>query len=109
MKRYEMIKKSEDFNNIIENGKSVTNNFFRIFYLEKEISIPKFGLAIGKKLGNAVTRNHIKRQLRMIVTNNKFLFKNNISYIIMVKKAYLNASYNELEKEFIKLIEKVNR
>ena len=45
----------------------------------------------------------------MIVTNNKFLFKNNISYIIMVKKAYLNASYNELEKEFIKLIEKVNR
>ena len=109
MKRYEMIKKSEDFNKIIEKGKCITNNFFRIFYLEKEEYIPKFGLAIGKKLGNAVTRNYIKRQLRMIVTNNKFLFKNNISYIIMVKKAYLNASYNELEKELKKLIEKVNR
>lgn len=109
MKRNEMIKESKLFNEIIENGKSVTNNFFRIFYLKKEENIPKFGLAIGKKLGNAVTRNHIKRQLRMIITNNKFLFSNNLYYIIMVKKAYLNASYKELENEFTKLIEKVNK
>ena len=108
MKRNEMIKKSNDFNVIIEKGKTVTNNYYRIFYLKKEPTIPKFGLAVGKKLGNAVTRNKIKRQLRMIITNNKFLFKNDISYIIMVKKAYLNNSYSFLEDEFKKLIEKVN-
>lgn len=109
MKRYEMIKKSEDFNNIIEKGYSVTNNYFRIFVLNKDENIPKFGLAVGKKIGNAVTRNRIKRQLRMIITNNKFLFKNNLSYIIMVKKAYLSTSYGNLEQELTKLIEKVNK
>lgn len=109
MKRREMVKESRLFNEIIEKGKSVTNNYFRIFYLNKEESIPKFGLAIGKKLGNAVTRNHIKRQLRMVISNNKFLFSNNLYYIIMVKKAYLNASYKVLETEFTKLIEKVNK
>lgn len=109
MKRREMVKESRLFNEIIEKGNTVTNNYFRIFYLKKEDSFPKFGLAIGKKLGNAVTRNHIKRQLRMIITNNKFLFSNNLYYIIMVKKAYLNASYKTLETEFTKLIEKVNK
>lgn len=109
MKRKEMVKESRLFNEIIEKGKSVNNTYFRIFFLQKENSIPKFGLAIGKKIGNAVTRNHIKRQLRMIITNNKFLFSNDLYYIIMVKKAYLNASYKELEIDFTKLIEKVNK
>ena len=109
MKRREMVKESRLFNEIIEKGKSITNNYFRIFYLNKEENIPKFGLAIGKKIGNAVTRNRIKRQLRMIISNNKFLFSNNLYYIIMVKKAYLSASYKVLENEFTKLIEKVNK
>ena len=82
MKRNEMIKESRLFNEVIEKGKSITNNYFRIFYLSCDETIPKFGLAIGKKIGNAVTRNHIKRQLRMMITNNKFLFSNNLYYII---------------------------
>ncbi len=109
MKRNEMIKESRLFNEVIEKGKSITNNYFRIFYLSSDETIPKFGLAIGKKIGNAVTRNHIKRQLRMMITNNKFLFSNNLYYIIMVKKAYLNASYQEKEKKLINLLEKVNK
>lgn len=109
MKRKDMIKESRIFDEIIQKGKNISNNYFRIFYLNKESNYPKFGLAIGKKLGNAVTRNHIKRQLRMMITNNNFLFSNHLYYIIMVKKAYLNAEYKVLETEFIKLIEKVNK
>ena len=37
---------------------------------------PKFGLAVSKKIGNAVERNHLKRQMRVILDNHKKEFKN---------------------------------
>lgn len=109
MKKREMVKSKEVFNEIINKGKSVNNNYFRIFYMNNTTSYPKFGLAVGKKLGNAVTRNYIKRQLRTIVDKNKFMFSNGLDYIIMVKRAYLNTRYEILNSEFTKLIEKVNQ
>ena len=65
-------------------------------------------MAISKKIGKAHLRNKIKRQLRMLISNNKFLFSNGYYYIIMVKKGYLDISYSEKEKELINLIKKEN-
>lgn len=109
MKRKNMIKDSHSFDEIIKTGKNISNKYFRIFYLEKENCVSKFGLAVGKKIGNAVIRNHVKRQLRSIIDKNNLLFSNDTYYIIMVKKAYLDEKYAVLENEFRKLIEKVNK
>lgn len=108
MKRSDTIKKSEDFDKIINQGKNFKNEYYRIFILPKEENIPKMGLAIGKSVGNAVKRNYVKRKLRAIISNNKFLFKNNYNYIIMVRKAFLTDEYKNLEKGLKELLEKVN-
>lgn len=57
-------------------------------------------------MGNAVTRNKIKRQLRNIIDNNLKLFPNFHNYIIICKKEILKLSYSEMEKELIKLLNK---
>lgn len=106
MKKYEVVKEHKDFDDIIQNGRYVKNKFYIIYNKEREESFPKFGLAVGKKIGNAVTRNKVKRQLRMIIHNNKNIFQNNKDYIIIVKKAVLEISYSEMEQEFIGLIKK---
>ena len=69
---------------------------------------PNFGLAISKKVGNAVLRNKLKRRLRNIIDNNRLLFKNNKNYIIMIKKEATLASYKELENDLINLLRKDN-
>lgn len=107
MKRYEMVKSHKDFNNIINNGKYKKNSYFVLYYINNETTYPHFGLAVGKKLGNAVKRNKYKRQLRMIIDNNKKFFNKNKDYIIMIKKDCDNLSYNDMNNELSSLIKEI--
>ena len=104
MKRYEMVKSHDEFNEIIQKGSRVSGKYIIVFRLQKDFEKPNFGIAVGKKCGNAVTRNKLKRQFRNIVDNNRFLFKNNNNYIIMIKKEANVGDYATLEKELQKLL-----
>ena len=73
MKRYEMVKKHEDFNEISNTGKKVKGKYIIIFSKPKDYPKPNFGIAIGKKCGNAVVRNKLKRRVRNIVDNNRLI------------------------------------
>ncbi len=106
MKRYEMIKKHEEFNTIINHGEKISSKYMIIFYKEKDFEKPNFGIAVGKKIGNAVIRNKMKRVFRNLVDNNRFLFKNYHNYIIMIKKAATTASYKTLEEEMKNILKK---
>lgn len=108
MKRNQMIKSHEDFNVVINKGKKIKNQYFLVFIMPKKEEKTKFGIAVGKKVGNAVVRNKFKRQMRSIIDNNKFLFKNYHNYIIMIKKECLNIPYNLLEKSLRELLRKEN-
>ena len=108
MKRYEMVKSHEEFNEIINKGNRLKGKYIYIFFKNKDFDKPNFGIAVGKKLGNAVVRNKFKRQFRNIVDKNRFLFKNNNNYIIMIKKEANNASFSELETDLINALKKGN-
>lgn len=104
MKRFEMIKKDTDFRNIIHHAKFKKNKYYVVYNQESTYPYPKFGIAVGKKLGNAVTRNKIKRQIRMIITNNKNVFKKNTYYIIMIKRNVLDLKYAQMELNLLDLL-----
>lgn len=106
MKKFEIIKDKREFDDIIHNSPYLKNKIFVIYNKEREVKFPRFGIAVGKKIGNAVTRNKVKRQLRSIIDNNKNLFQNSKDYIIIVKKSFLDSSFNENEKSLRSLLEK---
>ena len=97
MKKSEVVKSNKLFNEIIAKGKKCQNAYFVIYNKE-------FGIAISKKLGNAVTRNKQKRRMRELLTINKKIFSNNRDYIIIIRKAFINANYELLNKELNKLM-----
>ena len=106
MKKYQVVKEHKDFDDIIENGRYIKSKNFVIYNKESEFNFPRFGIAVGKKVGNAVTRNKLKRQFRMLLTTNKNLFSNNKDYIIIVKRSVLMSTYNDLDIELKKIMEK---
>ena len=92
------LRKNEQFQEVIKSKKSVVNDSFVVYYKLNDLSNVRIGISVSKKLGKAVVRNKIKRQVRMMARG-VFDEDENIDYIIIVRKKYLNYSYQEnLEK-----------
>lgn len=94
MKKINIVKESRDFNNIINKERPFRYKDFIIYVERKDSSIYKFGIAVPKKLGNAVTRNKIKRRIKNII--DKKDYKNNFNCIIIVGKGILSRSFEEM-------------
>ena len=104
MKKYEIVKTHREFNEIIKNGQILRNGFYNIYIMKNNLQISRFGIAVGKKLGNAVFRNKLKRRMRNILTNQKKEFQKGFDYIIIMKDKTKSATYEELEKMLNNLI-----
>ncbi len=104
MKKRDVVKSNELFNEIIAKGIKINNKYFFIYGMKKDFIKNNYGIAVGKKIGNAVIRNKIKRQIRNIITNNFKLFPNYHNYIIIINKELLKLSYQDMEKQLVDLL-----
>ena len=95
MKKRDTIKSRKEYSNLIKNGSYIKTKEYVIYSLDNELLKRRFGIAISNKIGNAVTRNKLKRQTREIIDNVKSLFKNNTDYIIMIRKGCLETSFRK--------------
>ncbi|WP_342268915.1 ribonuclease P protein component [Spiroplasma endosymbiont of Aspidapion aeneum] len=95
MKNQDIIKKNFEFQKIIQKNYSVQNACFIIFLDKKSIKF-KYGISVGKKNGNAIVRNKIKRQIRtMIFEIIKLKKTKKKNLIVIVRKKYKDFSYQE--------------
>ena len=102
------VKTHEDFQEVIKEKKTVSNRIYVLYYKKNELNHSRVGISSSKKLGNAVTRNKIRRQIRMMAQQ-VINFDNSIDYCIIVKKSYLEQTFEDNKKELSILLEKVNR
>lgn len=106
MKKKDVVKSNILFNDIIKDGQHIANKYFVVCISKSVNSSPLFGIAVGKKVGNAVTRNKIKRQIRNIIDQNRDVFSNFHNYVVICKKEILNISFEEKNTQLVKLIAK---
>ena len=106
MKKINIVKENRDFNQIIQRNRPFRYKDFIIYINKREPSVYRFGLSVGKKIGNAVTRNHIKRQIREIVSQNDY--KNDFDCIIIVGKGILNRNFSEMSENLNFALRKLN-
>ena len=64
MEKAYRIKRNSEFQKIYKKGKSVANRQFVVYTLNNEYEHFRLGISVSKKIGNAVTRNRIKRAIR---------------------------------------------
>lgn len=106
MKKQEILKKSYDFESIINKNICVKNKYFSIFY-QKNNEKNIYGISVPKKIGNAVTRNKIKRQIKTIIDKNKLSIPKNYDYVIIIRKGLLEIDYINKETELINLFNNI--
>ena len=86
MNKRQRIKKNEDFQKVFKKGKSFANRQFVVYCLKKEDQTEfRIGLSVGKKVGNAVTRNQIKRYIRQTFLELKDDVRQDMDYVIIAR------------------------
>lgn len=100
------VKTNQDFQKVIRDNKKTISQSFIIYHCKNDKSNARVGISTSKKLGNAVVRSKIRRQVR-VMAKDVIDFKMNLDYVIIVRKKYLDNSYKMNLEELTKVISKI--
>lgn len=106
MKKINIIKESKDFDRIIKNNKAYKYKDYIIFVEYNTNCTYKFGISVGKKIGNAVRRNKVKRQIKYII-DQKY-YQNNFNCIIIVGKGINEKNFLERKNNLLIALKNLN-
>lgn len=106
MNKKNTIKKYNEFLEIINRKQFLRNHLYTVYFREPIEEYSRIGILITKKNGNAVSRNKIKRQIRMIL-NNDYIEKLNKDIIIIVSKNYDKNDYSNNSILLLELLKKI--
>lgn len=106
MKQINRIKKTGEFQEILNKRKFRNTPAFTIYIQEKRDEKSRYGISVSKKMGNAVFRNKAKRQVRNMIEEIS-PYDKPFDGIIMVRKQFHTNSYDTNKNELIKLLETV--
>lgn len=114
MKKEFRVKSQQDFQKVISSRKKSASQSFVIFYLKRaEYPYARFGIAASKKIGGAVVRGRVRRQVRAMV--DEVMKEQRIApqeYVIVVRNPFLNRTYSanleEMKTVFRKIGGKTN-
>ena len=70
---------------------------------------PRVGFTISRKVGNAVTRNRVRRRLREIVRSHADVFCPNNDHVFIVRVQAVSATFVALQKEVECLLKEAKR
>jgi ribonuclease P protein component len=99
MKKELRVKKNKEFQEAFQKGKSFANRQFVVYSLPKEGQEDfRIGLSVSKKVGNAVTRNQIKRYIRQAVFELSDQIVPGNDYVIIARKPSADMDFFEVKK-----------
>ena len=101
------IKKNEEFSRIISYRHSKAGRVFIVYYNDRKEEQARVGISVSKKLGNAVERNKIKRQVREMARALLDFESCRYDLIIIVRNAYLQQSFQENKNDLEKMLKQV--
>jgi len=109
MKKIYRIKKYSEIDAVYKNKKARHSKFFGLYQLtDQTMKHFRFAISIGKKYGNAVERNLMKRRIRMIICEYAMHIQKDKNILIVVKPKSNTLSFKEIKKDIFDLLKKSN-
>ena len=99
----ERLKKSWEFQRVYKKGKKYWNPHFVIYFYRRELSQPRLGITVSKKVGNSVTRSRVKRLIREAYRMLKFEILPQLDIVVVGRKAASGLSGQQAQESLHQL------
>ncbi|MFV0381065.1 MAG: ribonuclease P protein component [Breznakia sp.] len=106
MKKKYRIKSSIEFTSIIKYKNFYHREGIVLYVKPKKEVCSRIGITVKNKVGNAVIRNKVKRQIRMMVKE-IYKFDEEFDSILLIKEKYLKNSYENNKNNLERLYKQV--
>ena len=95
MKTLNRIKKSDDFATTIHKGNSFRLPSYIVYTIKTNNGYTRVGISASRKLGCAVIRNRVKRQVRAICDSLINYEERSLDIVIVVRAKFLTQTFDE--------------
>lgn len=103
MKREERLTKPRQYTQVYSQGESWPSRFLVMRVLPNYLTVSRYGFSVSKRVGNAVTRNKMKRRLKEIVRTEQVKPGWDIVYIVRPAAAVTDFSILKASAEALLL------
>ena len=97
------MKKTEEFRNCYENGKSYANKFVVVYVWENGGSNKKIGISCSKKIGNSIVRHRFARLVREAYRLHEDIFNSGLDIVVVARACARDASFFDIQDSLIRL------
>jgi len=101
------LKKPHEFRRLFAKGKSAAGPFFVIYVRTNGTSQNKVGITASAKLGNAVTRNKIKRRVREAYRLSEPKLKYGFDIAVVLRQGAVSAEFLQIQTELNRIAKKL--
>ena len=111
MKKAYRVKSEKDFQKVFNAGNSKANRQFVIYTLPKSGQEHfRVGISVGKKIGNAVIRNQVKRRVRQALQelDKEHSFKDELDFILIARNPVNQMDFFEIKKSLLHVLSLAN-
>jgi ribonuclease P protein component len=96
-----------EFRRVYSKGRSAATSRLVLYALKNYKGDTRFGISVSGKIGNAVTRNKLRRRCKEFFRLNTALFKKASDYIAVARLPAASADYAELSRDLTYLADKL--
>jgi ribonuclease P protein component len=100
--------RTSEFLRVKNEGNSCHGRLMVLSFLKTGETQTRIGLITSRRVGNAVTRNRVRRRLREVVRLARSRLKPGHWLVLVARKSAVDASFVEIEREWLKLAERTS-
>lgn len=104
--KHERVRKRKDYARVYQKGGRLYSQNFLVLLLPNAQGVRRLGITAGKRIGNSVKRNRIKRLLREFFRLHKDSFPAGSDIVITVRRDVSASSFRDISLELENLLKK---
>ena len=100
---------SPDFERVYRQGAAYRGKLVSVYAFPNDLGTPRLGLSVSRKVGNAVTRNTVRRRLREAFHSTLPEIPGDLDLVVSARPAAAEATFRELSDEFDRALRKLGQ